>query len=142
MKMVETVVVRQGKDRITSYRARAAEQGDGELRDVQYLGELTPYGMVLAGLGACTALVVNTYAEHRGLPVDAVLVTLEYRRSFARDCEQCAEEADAPEEQILMTVAVEGPLSPEQREKLLAIARHCPVHQMLTGGVTVAVTPH
>jgi putative redox protein len=140
MKMVETVVVRQGRDRITSYRAGAAEQGAAVLRDVQYIGELTPYGMVLAGFGACTALVVNTYAEHRGLPVEAVAVTLEYRRSFASDCEHCAE-PDLPEEQILMTVAMEGPLSPEQREKLVAIARHCPVHQMLTGGVTVAVTP-
>ena len=138
--MGETVVVRQGKQRLTSYQASASEQAGAELREVRHLHELTPYGMVLAGLGACTALVANTYAEYHGLPVETVVITLEYRRSFTRDCEHC-EETYAPEEQILMTIAVEGELSPRQKEKLLTIALHCPVHQMLTGGVKVSAKP-
>ena len=138
--MAETVVVTQGKQYLTSYQAGESEQAPAELRAVRHLHELTPYGMVLAGLGACTALVVNTYAEHHGLSVDAVVITLEYRRSFEHDCEHC-EEIDTPEEQILMAVAVEGALSPQQREKLFAVALHCPVHRMLTSGIKVTAKP-
>jgi hypothetical protein len=43
------------------------EPGSGKPRLVQNIHELTPYGMVLAGLGTCTAFVVNTYAEHHSL---------------------------------------------------------------------------
>jgi len=134
--MAEQVVVRQGRNYVTSYRASEPESTNSGLRAAQQLNDLTPYGMVLAGLGTCTAFVVNTYAEHHGLPVDAVVLTLEYQRSFKDDCAHC-EEIDKYEDQIHMVVAVEGDLSPEQKEKLFKIAMHCPVHKMLLSGIKV-----
>jgi uncharacterized OsmC-like protein len=75
--MSEKVVVRQGKDYVTTNLANESETTPIVPRPVQHLNELTPYGMVLAGLGTCTAFVVNTYAEPHGLPVDTVVLTLE-----------------------------------------------------------------
>lgn len=134
--MAEEVVVRQGRDYVTTFTQRETEPGAPGPRTVQHLHELTPYGMILAGLGSCTALVVNSYAGHHGVPVDAVVLTVDYRRSFKEDCENC-EEIGKFEEQIRMVVAFEGPLSPEQQEKLFRIALQCPVHKMLLSGITV-----
>lgn len=138
--MSEKVVVRQGRDYVTSYLASEPESTTPGSRAVQHLNELTPYGMVLAGLGTCTAFVVNTYAGHHGLPADTVVLTLEYQRSFKSDCEHC-EEIDKYEDQIHMVVAVEGVLSPQQQEKLFKIAMHCPVHKMLLSGIKVVAEP-
>ena len=134
--MAEKVVVRQGRNYVTSFMASDPEAAASEPVVVQRLNDLTPYGMVLAGLGTCTAFVVNTYAEHHGLPVDAVVLTLEYQRSFPEDCKHCTE-IEKYEERIRMLVAVEGVLSPEQKEKLFKIAMHCPVHKMLLNGIEV-----
>jgi putative redox protein len=92
--------------------------------------------MVLAGLGTCTAFVVNTYAEHHGFSTDAVELKLEYQRSFKDDCDHC-EEIDKYEDVIGMTVRVEGDLTAEQRDKLFKISLHCPVHKMLKSGIRV-----
>ena len=136
--MAEEVVVRQGRDYVTTFTQRETESGAPGPRAVQHLHELTPYGMILAGLGSCTALVVNSYAAHHGVPVDAVVLTVEYRRSFREDCERC-EELEKLGEQIRMVVALEGALSPEQQEKLFKIAMQCPVHKMLTSGIKVVI---
>ena len=40
----------------------------------------TPYDLVAAGLGACTALTVRLYARGKNLPLDQVTVELGHRR--------------------------------------------------------------
>lgn len=96
--------------------------------------------MVLAGLGTCTAFVVNTYAEHHGLDVDAVELRLQYRRSFKEDCAHC-EEFDEYEDQIEMVVSFEGNLTSQERDKLFKISLQCPVHKMLKSGIKVKSAP-
>lgn len=134
--MAEKVVVRQGRDYVTSYQANTGDESAAALHVVRDLSGLTPYGMVLAGLGGCTALVVNKYAEYHGLPVSAVVLTLEYQRSFREDCERC-EQAGSFGERIRLTVAFEGELSPQQKEKLFTIALRCPLHKVLQGGIQI-----
>jgi len=138
--MEEKVVVKQGRNYVTTFMAREPESSASSPRVVQHLNDLTPYGMILAGLGSCTALVVNTYAEHHNVPVDAVVLTLEYQRSFKEDCDHC-EEIERYEDQIRMVVEFEGTLSPEQKEKLFKIALHCPLHKMLLEGIKVKAEP-
>lgn len=138
--MAEKVIVRQGRDYVTGYQANTGEGAAAVLREVHDLSGLTPYGMILAGLGGCTALVVNKYAEYHGLPVSAVVLTLEYQRSFKADCERC-EQTGAFEERISMAVALEGDLSPQQKEKLFKIALQCPLHKMFHGGIPIDAEP-
>ena len=139
--MSEKVIIRQKNNYETTYQSLDPDEPGGDRpRPVLSISELTPYGMVLAGLGTCTAFVVNTYAEHHGLHIDAVKLKLEYGRSFKEDCEHC-EEIDKYEDQIEMAVSFEGDLTPEQREKLFKISLRCPVHKMLKSGIKVKSQP-
>ena len=139
--MSEKVIIRQKRDYTTTYMALEPEAKASEQpRRVASICELTPYGMVLAGLGTCTAFVVNTYAEHHGLSVDTVELRLEYQRSFKDDCAHC-EEIDKYEDQIHMTVRFEGNLTAQERDKLYKISLHCPVHKMLKSGIRVKSEP-
>jgi putative redox protein len=139
--MSEKVIIRQTKDYTTTVLAFDPEEpGADKPVLVGKVPELSPYGMVLAGLGTCTAFVVNTYAEHHGLAVDAVEIELGYGRSFKDDCEHC-EEIDKYEDQIEMAVRFEGSLTSQEREKLFKISLQCPVHKMLKSGIKVKSQP-
>lgn len=139
--MSETVIIHQTSDYETSFMALDPEAPASDRpRPVSNINELTPYGMVMAGLGTCTAFVVNTYAEHHGIKVDAVELKLDYRRSFKEDCEHC-EEIDKYEDEINMVVSFEGNLTSQEREKLFKISLQCPVHKMLKSGIIVKSRP-
>jgi uncharacterized OsmC-like protein len=139
--MSEKVIVRQTRDYTTQVMAfDPDEPGSEKPSPVRKLQELTPYGMVLAGLGTCTSFVVNTYAEHHNVGIDAVEIELGYGRSFKDDCEHC-EEIDKYEDQIEMLVSFEGSLTSQEREKLFKISLHCPVHKMLKSGIKVKSQP-
>lgn len=139
--MSEKVIIRQKNNYETTYQSLDPEEpGSDRPRPVLSISELTPYGMVLAGLGTCTSFVVNTYAEHHGIHIDAVKITLGYGRSFKDDCEHC-EEIDKYEDDIEMDVSFEGDLTPELRDKLFKISLRCPVHKMLKTGIRVVSRP-
>ncbi|HET7252906.1 MAG TPA: alpha/beta fold hydrolase, partial [Xanthobacteraceae bacterium] len=48
-----------------------------------------PYDLLLAGLGACTAMTLRLYAERKALPLERVTVELSHSRIHAADCETC-----------------------------------------------------
>ncbi len=59
---------------------------------------------------------------------------LSHERIHARDCEDCEERDDAMVEVIRRYIVLKGDLSDEQEDRLLAIAKRCPVHRTLTEG--------
>jgi len=135
--MSEKVIIHQKRNYETNFMSIDPDELESDKpRYVENIHELTPYGMVLAGLGTCTAFVVNTYAEHHGLNVEAVELKLEYQRTFKDDCAHC-EEIDKYEDQISMVVSFEGNLTSQERDKLFKISLHCPVHKMLKNGTKV-----
>jgi uncharacterized OsmC-like protein/alpha/beta superfamily hydrolase len=91
----------------------------------------TPYGLLLAALGACTGMTLRLYADRRRLPLAGTRVRLRHSRVHAADCEDCAE-SDAKLERIEREIELFGPLAEDQRARLLAIANRCPVHRTLT----------
>jgi uncharacterized OsmC-like protein/fermentation-respiration switch protein FrsA (DUF1100 family) len=95
-----------------------------------------PYDLVLAGLGACTAMTLRLYAERKGLPLERVIVELSHSRIHAADCETC-ETKEGMIDRIERTIALRGNLDAEQRERLLEIADKCPVHRTLTSEVDI-----
>ncbi len=97
-----------------------------------------PYTLLLAALGSCISMTVTMYARRKGWPLERVRVTLRQRRVHASDCEACGE--DKPDDyvhQIERAVEIEGPLSEEQRARLLEIAHKCPVHRTLISPIFV-----
>jgi putative redox protein len=101
----------------------------------------TPYDLVLAGLGACTSMTVRMYADRKGWPLERVRVTLRHSRIHAEDCAHC-ETSKGLIDHIDREVELTGDLDDGQRQRLMAIAERCPVHQTLTSEVDIATSSH
>ncbi len=96
----------------------------------------TPYDYLLGALGACTAMTMRMYAARKGWPLEAAVVRLRNARSHAADCEQC-ETRPVGFRRIERRVEMRGPLTEEQRQRLLSIADRCPVKQTLAHGIEI-----
>lgn len=135
--MSEKIIVRQNQEFLTEILAPDPHRPeDPQLYPVEHIYHLTPYGMLLASLGTCTAIVLHTYAQHHGVDLQEVELRLGYERVFADDCRDC-EAIDEYREQIVEEIVLRGELSPQERQKLLLISRHCPVHKMIHQGIEV-----
>ena len=97
----------------------------------------TPYDLLLAGLGACTAITVRMYADRKGWRLRHITVRLRHRRIHATDCAGC-ETRTGQLDQIEREMQFEGELTDEQRARLLDIAERCPVHRTLHSEVLVS----
>jgi putative redox protein len=96
----------------------------------------TPYGLLLAALGACTAMTLRMYAARKGWPLEHVHVRLRHDRVHASDCASC-ETKEGKVDRLERTLTLEGPLTGEQRAKLTEMADRCPVHRTLESEVDV-----
>jgi len=96
----------------------------------------TPYDLLLSGLGACTTMTIRMYADRKKIPLERASVVLRHDKIHADDCEAC-ETKDGKVDQIVREISLEGELSDEQRQALLAIAEKCPVHRTLHSEVVV-----
>jgi uncharacterized OsmC-like protein len=100
---------------------------------------MSPYELLLAALGACTAMTLKLYIERKQLPISEVEVLLTFDRVHIDDCESCSQQ-EKPERQevqhISRLIYVTGEVTAEQKARLLYIASRCPVH------VTLHSNPH
>ncbi len=93
----------------------------------------TPYGLLVAALGACTSMTLRMYADRKQWPLEAIVVRLKHEKIHASDCQQCDFQKDGKIDRVQREIELMGELSPEQRRKLLEIADKCPVHRTLEG---------
>lgn len=96
----------------------------------------SPYDLLLAGLGACTAMTLRIYAAQKQWPLEQVAVDLRHEKIHATDCEAC-ETKDGKVDRIERVIRVEGDLDQAQRQRLLEIANKCPVHRTLHSEVFI-----
>ena len=95
-----------------------------------------PYSFLLAALGACTSMTLQLYAKQKGIPLEKVQVSLRNARIHAKDCENC-DSKEGKIEHIERYISLTGPLTDEQKQRLLEIARRCPVHKTLTSEIVI-----
>ena len=88
----------------------------------------SPTRLVAAGLASCIAITIEMYAERKGWDVGAVEVSVEVEydgyvpRAF-----------DA-------TIRLPEALNEEQRQRLLAVSRKCPVQKIISGATPVELS--
>lgn len=87
----------------------------------------TPIEVMLGALASCTTITIRLYADRKGMPLDEVSAS-------AQGWWQVAGHGLG---RIDMTIELGGELTAEQREQLMTIAGHCPVHKMLAPGVEI-----
>jgi putative redox protein len=135
--MAEHVIVRQNSRFEIEFRALDPRDPESdEIEPVVRIHELTPYTMLLASLGACTTIVLHTYAQHHHVDLEEVELHLRYKRVFQHDCEHC-EEIERYEEQIDQELTLVGDLTDKERQKLFRISKQCSVHKLLEDGVVI-----
>jgi len=96
----------------------------------------TPYDLLLAALGTCTSMTLRMYANLKKLPLEGVRVRLRHGKVHAADCARC-ETREGKIDRIEREIEVLGPLTEEQRLRLLEIADRCPVHKTLGAEIDV-----
>jgi uncharacterized OsmC-like protein len=96
----------------------------------------TPYDLLLAGLGACTSMTMRLYADRKKIPLEGVRVRLRHGKVHAADCASC-EEKPGKIDRIEREIELHGPLTVEQRLRLMEIADRCPVHRTLSSGIEI-----
>jgi uncharacterized OsmC-like protein len=135
--MAEHVIVRQNSKFETEFLAQDPLDTDSdEILSVVHIQDLTPYTMLLASLGACTAILLNCYAQNHKAELEEVEVELHYKRVFKQDCEDC-EEIERYDENIDKNLTIMGNLTDKKRAKSFQIAKRCSVHKMLEAGIKI-----
>ena len=96
-----------------------------------------PYSYLLTALGTCTAMTLRVYARQKKWPLQKVTVRLKHDKIYAKDCEDC-ETKEGKIDRIERVIEIDGPLDDTQRQRLLQIADHCPVHRTLTSEIRIS----
>jgi putative redox protein len=96
----------------------------------------SPYNFLLAALGSRTSMTVGMYARQKNWPLERVTVWLRHSKTYAADCSEC-EKKEGILDRIERDIRFDGPLTAEQRSRLLDIANKCPVHRTLTSEINI-----
>ncbi len=97
----------------------------------------TPYDLLVSALGACTGMTLRMYADHKKLPLDAVIVRLRHQKIHAEDCQDC-EDPKSKIDFIEREIELQGDLDQPVAQKMLEIANLCPVHRTLESRSRIA----
>ena len=81
-------------------------------------------------------MTVAMYARRKNWPLAGVTVRLRHSKIHASDCAEC-ETKEGRIDRIERDIQLAGPLTTEQRSRLLDIANKCPVHRTLTSEINI-----
>jgi putative redox protein len=96
----------------------------------------TPYDFINAALGACTSMTIHVVAKREKIPIESVEITVTNDRMYARDCADCTS-TEGYIHRFTVSIKVTGDLTPAQRERILTVAKRCPVAKTLTSEIRV-----
>ncbi len=87
----------------------------------------SPKELLAASLGSCKAITMKMYANRKGWPLKEALVTVNFQQNLETNTSYLEAKID-----------LTGALSVEQKERLLAIAKKCPVHKLLESSIEIS----
>ena len=99
----------------------------------------TPYDLLNAALGTCTAMTMKMYADKKGWPLEGVTVQVTHERNHRDECDHVEAMKEGRQMQALnRRIELHGDALDEgQRRKIVEIADKCPVHRTLEGDLHV-----
>ncbi|WP_417321735.1 alpha/beta fold hydrolase [Erythrobacter aureus] len=99
----------------------------------------TPYDLLNAALGTCTAMTMKMYADKKGWPLEGVTVQVTHERNHRDECDHVEAMEEGRQMQALnRRIELHGDALDEgQRRKIVEIADKCPVHRTLEGDLHV-----
>lgn len=86
----------------------------------------TPYELLLAAVGGCTSITIRMYARRKGWPLESLRVQM-FHEKVPASTGKPGELVDRIEKRVELV----GPLTEDQRKRLLEIADRCPVHRTI-----------
>ncbi len=89
----------------------------------------SPFQLVSAAVAACMTMTVRLYADRKGWPVRRIRAGVGHSR----------DDGESPRDRFDVRVSFDGALDEEQHDKLLEIARKCPVHRLISDGARFSV---
>ena len=81
-------------------------------------------------------MTLRMYAERKEWPLEKVSIAVRHGKIHAKDCAECETETGRID-RFERVLRIEGPLSEEQRARLVEIADRCPVHRTLHSEVHI-----
>lgn len=96
----------------------------------------TPYDMVAAGLGGCTSMTMHVVAKREKIPLTGVEVRVSSDRIYAKDCADCNSK-DGYIHRFTVVITLLGDLTEAQRDRMLTVARRCPVAKTLMAEIKI-----
>jgi putative redox protein len=96
----------------------------------------TPYDFLSTALGTCTSMTMQVVAKRENIPLEGTEVRVENDRMYAKDCADCGD-ATGYIHRFNVTIKLIGNLTPEQRERMLTVAKRCPVNKTLVSEIRI-----
>ncbi|MFC3880595.1 alpha/beta fold hydrolase [Algoriphagus namhaensis] len=96
----------------------------------------TPYDLLMASLGTCTAMTLRMYADRKKWPLKEVEVFLNFESTHKTDSEN-PNDSKSKVGQFTRLIRLEGDLDKDQQNRLMEIADRCPVHRTLHEEIAV-----
>jgi len=96
----------------------------------------TPYDFLSAALGACTSMTIHVVAKRENIPLTGVELTITNDRMHAQDCADCLTSSGYIH-RFSVQIKLSGDLTPEQRERIVSVAKRCPVFKTLSSEIRI-----
>ncbi len=135
LKTDEQVVVQLDKQDIYTADIQAGRHGIVADEPEEFGGNdfgPSPYELLNASLGACTAMTLQMYAKRKKWPLERVQVHLSHRKTtFYYEDMTNLDPKTGKIDRFERIIKLEGDLDAEQRKRLMEIANKCPIHRTL-----------
>jgi putative redox protein len=96
----------------------------------------TPYDFLASALGGCTSMTMRVVAKRENIPLDGSEIQITSDRMYAKDCADCSSTSGYIH-RFDVRIKLLGNLTDAQRERLLAVAKRCPVAKTLTSEIRI-----
>lgn len=87
----------------------------------------SPKELLAGALGSCKAITIRMYAERKGWPLKEAKVEVTFKQNL-----------ETNDSYFEAKIELLGELTEDQKERLLIVAKKCPVHKILENAIEIS----